>query len=99
MLSPTPDLQQKAQKLREQAAQAQAQTPALDGFDIVNILDGVGQLLSGPAPDVDQIGQQLTGLAETIQNAMPDASDAGELLKPLLEGIGDLLGSLGDFNS
>jgi hypothetical protein len=99
MLPPTPDLQQKAQKLREQAAQAQAQTPALDGFDIVHIIDGIGQLLSMPSPDVDQIGQQLTGLAETIQNAIPDASDAGELIQPLLEGIGDLLGSLGDVSS
>ena len=93
-----PDLQQKVQKLREQAQKTQASS-ALDGYDLVHIIDGIGQLLNGPAPDFDKISEQLSGLAESIKDAIPDNIDAGELLQPLLEGIGDLLGSLGDFGS
>ena len=96
MLPHTPDLQQKAQKLRKQAVQAQSQAPWLDGSDIGPVIEGIVQLLGGPTPDFDQISQQLSGLAETIQNAIPDAGNAGELVQPLLDGIGELLGSLGD---
>ncbi len=96
----TPDLRQKAQQLREQAQQAQS-TPGLDGYDIVQIIDGIAQLLNGPAPDFDKISEQLSGLAESLKNAIPDNIDidTSEIIQPLLEGIGDLLGSLGDFGS
>jgi hypothetical protein len=96
----TPSLQQKAQQLREQARQAQS-APGFDGVDIVHIIDGVVQLLNGPAPDFAKISEQLPGLAENLKDAVPDNLDfdAGEIIQPLLEGIGDLLGSLGDFSS
>lgn len=97
-LSPlTPALQQKAQQLREQALQTQA--PWLDGSDLVHLIDGLLELLNGPAPDLNQVSEQLTGLAETLQGALPNLNEAGELIQPLLETIGDLLGSLGDLSS
>ncbi len=97
MSNPT-DLQQKAQKLREQAYQAQS-AHGLDGFDIAHLVDGVLDLLNQPAPDFSQVSEQLSGLAETLQNALPENLDAGDILQPLLEGIGDLLSSLGDLSS
>ena len=93
------ELQQKAQKVREQAQQTQA--PWLDGYDLVHLVDGILHSINTPVPDLDQVGAQLSDLAETLQNSIPEGVDlnAGEILQPLLESIGDLLGSLGDLGS
>jgi hypothetical protein len=91
-----PEIQQKAERLRQQA---QTSAPWLDGYDLVHLVDAVMQAVNTPAPDFNQIGEQLNSLAETVQGIIPDNLDAGEALQPLLESIGDLLGSLGDLGS
>ncbi len=83
---PDSELQQKAQKLREQAGRTSA--PWLDGAEnIGHLVDGILQVLETPAPDFDKMGAQLTALVETVQNALPEMEDAGNTILPLLETI------------
>jgi hypothetical protein len=91
-----PDLQQKAQKLREQV---QTHNNLFDGADLSYLLDALTQIQAPSEQDMEQIGAQLSSIAETIHNALPDTIEAGELATPLLEALGELLGSLGDFTS
>lgn len=83
---PDPEIQQQAQKLREQAGQTSA--PWLDGMEnLGHLFDGILQVFETPAPDFDKIGAQLTSLVETVQNALPNIEDAGNTILPLLENI------------
>lgn len=83
---PDPEIQQKAQKLREQAQETS--TPWLDSTEnIGHLVDGILQVFETPAPDFDKMGTQLTALVETIQNALPNMEEAGSTILPLLENI------------
>lgn len=90
-----PEIQQKAQRLQQQA---QSGAPLFDGSEFTELANIIVEAVNAPAPDFEKIGEQLASLGEMVQNVIPDNVDAAEILQPLLESIGDLLGSIGDFS-